>query len=309
MDTSSTEHVNGSTEPSNGSTEHIHGSTATVSGIERRERLQSPPPLPEGSGVEQLVFQPQPANGQPPESEFDEASHYLHAQDGEVKDGKGLLLLLVPLMSPDCAEVMAQARAWVENAAGDSCIRPLVLTLQGVQVVWSPGRAALLAPGDRIGQVRKAVIEFAFHEHELREIEQGIGRGWPGLESDSALAFDFHEKAIGRRADLAKRLQQTIALRARLARVTPYLCLPAIYPPTLAAQIGERLRERTRAEHRLDFVDRQLDVFERVYEMCSTRSSDFMHARKEHMLEIIIILFLATEVLLQLIAMMMGSGA
>src|SRR5438045_7648575 len=42
----------------------------------------------------------------------------------------------------------------------------------GAQIVWAPGRAAVLAAEDRLDGVRKAVIEAAFYDAELRTIER-----------------------------------------------------------------------------------------------------------------------------------------
>jgi hypothetical protein len=50
--------------------------------------------------------------------------------------------------------------------------------------------------------------------------------------------------------------------------------------------------------HRHEFLGEQLEVFERVYEMCGQRSSDFKLARTGHMLEWTIILLLVAQLLL-----------
>jgi hypothetical protein len=182
--------------------------------------------------------------------------------------------------------------------------RAIILNLQGAELVWSPGLVAVLAQPDRMKLARRAVLEFSFYESELRAIEQAVAQGWPELESDSPRTFDFNEKNIRERQQLGKRVQQSIALRSRLARLAPHLSHPSLFPPTLASQIGERLRERLRTHERVEFLDRQMEVFERVYDTCSMRVNEFMLARKGNTLEMIIIVLLAAQLLFQVVALM-----
>ena len=98
-------------------------------------------------------------------------------------------------------------------------------------------------------------------------------------------------------------------LRARLARVTPFLLSPHVYPPTLASQLGERLRERLRVERREEFVSDQLEVFENVYEMCGQRASEFRHAQSVNTLELIISVLLATQILLSMFEILATAGS
>ena len=211
-----------------------------------------------------------------------------------------LALLMVPCANRDDAALLERARAWVDGDSG-TAQKSLLISLQGAQILWSPGRAAVLAPAERLPAVRPALIEFSQHEAALRDIEREVEAGWPDLEADSPLAFDFQEKELGRREELAQRFQRVIGLRARLARLVPQVHRPLIHPPTLASQVSERLRERTRLIDRLEFIDGQIEVFEHVYEMCSQRASDYMHSRKGHTLEMIIIAILVASFILQMV--------
>ncbi|MCY2964038.1 MAG: hypothetical protein NT069_10405, partial [Planctomycetota bacterium] len=153
-----------------------------------------------------------------------------------------------------------------------------------------------------------AIIEFAFYDAELRQIEREIANGWPALETDSPMAFDFNEKSLRRRGELGQRFQRVVSLRARLSQILPMVHRPPIHPPTLASQIGDRLRERGRLVERLDFAASQLEVFERVYELCGQRASDFSQAHKGHVLEMIIIVLLLGQTLLLLVEMLAARG-
>ncbi len=209
-----------------------------------------------------------------------------------------LALLTIPCADRDDAVLVDLARSWAD---ADVAGRSLLISLQGAQMVWAPGRAAVLAPAERLAALKPALVEFSRHEAALRGIEGEIEAGWPDLETDSPLAFDFDRKSLNRREELALRFQRVISLRARLARLTPQVHRPLVHPPTLASQVVERLRERTRLADRLEFAGGQVEVFENVYEMCSQRSSDFMHTRKGHTLEMIIIVVLIAQITLQIV--------
>jgi hypothetical protein len=172
------------------------------------------------------------------------------------------------------------------------------MTFQGTQICWTPQRCAILGATERLESLRHAVVEVYYYESELRRIELALGESWPAMEADIPLAFEFHENSLGKQKSLQQRFQQVAVLRARLARLGPFVYSPHLHPPTLASQIAERFRERTRMMHRHEFLGEQLEVFERVYEMCGQRSSDFKLARTGHMLEWTIILLLVAQLLL-----------
>ncbi len=63
-----------------------------------------------------------------------------------------------------------------------------------------------------------------------------------------------------------------------------------------------------RVTDRMEFVGSQLEVFERVYEMCGDRANEFAYSRKETTLEWVIILLLAMETIILLIDLMATLG-
>ncbi|MBA4191934.1 MAG: hypothetical protein C0467_28475 [Planctomycetaceae bacterium] len=194
-------------------------------------------------------------------------------------------------------ELLNKLRDWVEVANPNGSPRSQTITLYGTQIVWAPGRVAIVAQSDRLESVRRALIEVLYYEAELRDIENDLNGRWSLLEADAPLAFEFDEKAVRKRSQLAQRFQQILGLRARLARVTPHVLCPHVHPPTLASQVGERLRERTRMPQRLEFLGEQVEVFEGVYESCGQRASDFMLSRSSNTLEWVIIVLLGVQLL------------
>jgi uncharacterized Rmd1/YagE family protein len=59
---------------------------------------------------------------------------------------------------------------------------------------------------------------------------------------------------------------------------------------------------------RLETADGQLEVFEGVYEMSGQRMGEYRAAREEHVLEWVIILLLAAELLLLLVQTVWKRG-
>jgi len=209
-----------------------------------------------------------------------------------------LAVLMVPTTGSDPVDWVQAVRSWVDNARNGSLIQTVLLTLQGAQILWCPGRIAVLAPPQRMESVCRAIVEAAYYESELCDIEKSIDSGWDHLQSDASIAFEFAERFVGRRESLATRFAAVVAIRTRYVRLMPHVLVPHVYPPTLASQIGERFRERTRMSERLDLVAEKLEVHERIYDLCSQRVSEFMVARRGHMLEWVIIILLAAQTIL-----------
>ncbi len=218
----------------------------------------------------------------------------------------GFEVLLVPTGDTGNSSVIALARDWVD--APETSANSLMLTLHGAVVLWRSGRSAILANPERMDSVLDALMEFSFYELHLRKMEGEIGAGWIQLEQDSPLAFDFTDTGLSQRSDLKNRFQRAISLSGQLARLTPQIHHPPVYPPTLRSQVAERLRERTRLTERLEFLGGQLEVFERVYEMCGQRASEFSLARKGHTLEMILILLLSLQTLFLIVDLLSATG-
>lgn len=219
-------------------------------------------------------------------------------------DGGVLELAAVPLPGVHAAdhdatiaELVGRATAWA-SAADSGGAPPLVVPLYGTHVVWSHRRAVVLGPVDRLQAMQAAVAEFADREAELRNIERRIASGLEHVDDDAALAFEFDEQALPRRRDLAGRFREAVSLRRGLTVLSPAIHRPAPQPPTLAGQLGERLRDRSRVVERLEHAVEQADLLERVYAGCGDRVAEFLSSRRHATLEWVIILLLAVEVVL-----------
>ncbi len=246
----------------------------------------------------------------PPPSDIDTTPKPLMAASGVVVErvatgtDHGLDVMSLTLVDADgshadasLAEAIEQGTAWVAEAIqGDEGI--VSIPLYGTHVVWSPRRAALIAAADRLPSLRAAVSEFGLLDGELRRIEQVIAAALPRLDGDAPLVYGLDDHSFVRRHELTERYREAISLRRRLAVLAPIATRPAPQPPTLAGQIGERLRERTRLTDRLDHAMEQADLVERVYAACGDRVGDYATSRRHTTLEWVIVLLLAAEVVL-----------
>jgi hypothetical protein len=226
---------------------------------------------------------------------FDSPEHEVSTQGTN-----DLQLMTIAVSDTENPEWRQIAQDWL----GVSSVSPIQLLLQGTLILWTPCRVACVAKPERIENIHKAIIETTWYESELRQIEYEINQDWETLGNDVPLSFEFSEKSIQKRSALLTRYQKTISLRAKLARMIPYILSPVIYPPTLASQINERLRERTRMPDRVEFVESQLEVYERVYESCSQKASDYMLSRSSNILEWYIIILLFIQIILTVVELL-----
>jgi len=210
-------------------------------------------------------------------------------------DGGTMSLLCIPTSDGD---LPVAVRQWVDDDRSHSGRAAMWTAFQGAHVYWSSGRCAILAPKERLDSLRRVILESTRYEHELRSIEQAVAEYWPMIETDALLAFAFNAKSLPRQGELQVRLQHALVLRARLARIAPYLLAPLEHPPTLASQVAERMRERLCTASRYEALGGQLDTIRDTYDLCAQRASDFLNARAGHQLEWVIIILLAAQLLL-----------
>jgi hypothetical protein len=205
--------------------------------------------------------------------------------------------LTIPSANHQATELQDEVISWVDASATAKTPRQM-LTLQGAQIYWNDTSVAILAPPERLETLRTALMETCWFDAELASLERELAIAWPEMQEDMPLAFDFNEKSLPRRRDLQRRYERVMSIRSRMLRLSPYVHCPHIYPPTLASQVAERYRERTRLLHRHEILDSQLEVFERVYDTCGQRISDFVQSRTGHILEWIIIILLVLQMVI-----------
>ncbi|MEY3173426.1 MAG: hypothetical protein RLZZ436_1340 [Planctomycetota bacterium] len=224
----------------------------------------------------------------------------------EISEGLTLQLLTLsePIVGTEYSldvSALEALRSWASGGGSAMDQPPLLIQLQGVLICVGSDRIGLAGASERIAAVEGATLEYFWLHAEVSGLEQRIDDRWCELDEDTAVAFELSVATLDRREQLRQRFQQMIAAKALLARLAPLIECPVIYPPTLSSQAAERLREKSRLGERLQHLREQLEVFERVYELCGQRMSDFISSRRSHLLEWIIVVLLSFELLLMVI--------
>lgn len=212
-----------------------------------------------------------------------------------------VVMVLVPAVAQGVPLAANQGLAeWMEHGDDASAAAPVFVKYRGVELMWRPGRALLQCDSEHAESLLSAVVEFAHYEFELWRIEDEIADTWEELEQDKALAFEVSPADLKRSAAVGARMNRVLQRRIRLARIEPHLYQPEANLPAAGRKLGDELREKSRIEARLETVDAQLEVFEGIYEMSGQRMGEYRAARQEHVLEWIIIVLLAAEMLILL---------
>ncbi len=181
---------------------------------------------------------------------------------------------------------------------------PVTIPLYGCHVIWTPSRGAVLGPAARTEPLAAALADFAGREAELRDLELRGNELLETVEADSPAAFAAGEESLGHRPDLAARFREAVAVRRGLAALGPAVHVPPVHPPTLASQLGERLRDRTRLAERHELATDRADFTLQIYEACGQRVSDLAIARRQMGLEWVIIVILVSQLALMVVEML-----
>ena len=273
------------------------GVQQTSHSAERTEQ-QASDSLPSGSIVRHVVYASQPGDNQ----------NTLFALPKPIgrwallanEPNQGLSILTIPVGDVDCLVAQTQARHWVEASAIPDRAPGMMMTLQGTMVFGSAERIAVLAAPERLDVLSNTLIEVAWFDGELRRLETEIADRWCDWEGDIALGFEFDEKSLDKRQHLRQRYGEVMRMRACLAKIAPHVNCPHTHPPTLASQLAERFRDRARMTHRHEMLSDQVEVFEKIYEACGQRVSEFVNTRSSNILEWVIIILLLMQMLLVL---------
>jgi len=235
--------------------------------------------------------------------------------------GGAFELLLVPASTekegeapadPAAVHETAALAAWVaaspeQGSAG--CPPAVTIPLYGTLVAWAPGRAAVVGPAERLADLERVVLEFAGHEAALRAAEQRATTLLAEAEADLAGQLWFDDRASERRAVRGARHREAVAVARSLALLAPAVHAPPVHPPTLASQLGERLRDRSRLAERHELAVGRAELAERVAEGASQRALDIDIARRQMGLEWAIIVLLVIQTAVLVVDLLARQGA
>jgi hypothetical protein len=209
----------------------------------------------------------------------------------------------------ETAHLAGVAASWVAAApATAAAVSPVNVPLYGCHVVWAPGRAAAVGPASRLAQLREALLEFAAREAELRDAERRAAHLLAGTEADAAATFVFANQPADHGNLAAARYREAVAVSSRLAGLSAAVHAPPVHPPTLASQLGERLRDRTRLAERHGQAVETAELVERVAEACGQRAVEFVIGRRQLALEWAIVALLVAQTALLLVDVLASRG-
>ncbi len=230
--------------------------------------------------------------------------------------GEGLDLLVVPMESPaasasmtidvDATAVTVILRDWL-TAAADSR-SAVVIPLYDCLVAWAPGRAAIGGPPDRLAALEIAVVEFATREAELREAERRAAVLLEAIDGDLATDESDDGRAREHGPALASRYREAVAIGRRLSLLASAVHAPPVHPPTLASQVGERLRDRTRLVERHELARERGELVERVAEASRQRALELSVARQQMGLEWAIVVLLVVQTAILVVDLLSRRG-
>jgi hypothetical protein len=247
----------------------------------------------------------------PPGVPLHSAIRRVHLAAGGVLD-----ILVMPVAQPldasaSRSELAETVGRWI--AAVNLALRPLappsvVVPLYDCLVGWAAGRAAVVGPPDRLATLESTVVEFASREAELHAAEEQACHLMDAVVCDADGSVASHPPAPEFRTMLARRYVDAVAVSRRLALLAPAIHAPPTHPPTLASQLGERLRDRTRLLERHDLATEQAGLAERIAEASRQRADELAVAQKQTGLEWTIVVLLVVQTTLLVVDLLARQG-
>lgn len=252
-----------------------------------------PSGLPEGSTIRRVHL--------PPEGLFD--------------------VLVVPMPHPldhpiaseappeaDVTKIISQWMAALKTPSRPLVPPSVVVPLYGSLVAWAAGRAAVVGPADQLATLEATVIDFASNEAELHGAEEQASHLVDAVVTDAgeSVARDHHLPE--QRSLLARRYVEAVAVSRRLAALAPGIRTPPVHPPTLASQLSERLRDRTRLPERHEIAVERAELAERIAEASRQRADELGIARHQTGLEWAIVVLLVVQTTILVVDLLARQG-
>ena len=198
------------------------------------------------------------------------------------------------LLSPDRRPATA-ADAWLLPPDHPDAPLATAVRVDGGRLRWRPGRAALEGPVDQPDDVVAGLVDFAFYEGQLRQLEAAVIPHERAAVDDSAGAYRVADSGPSTWEHLGRTLERVALLRLAFARLEPRLGRPSRSLTAAGRQVFARLRRHAHVEDRLAGLSDRIEACEDLYEGAVDRITDHGWWRKGHRLESVIVVLLAVE--------------
>jgi hypothetical protein len=201
----------------------------------------------------------------------------------------------------DSAETAAKWRAWLSQPGKAGPVLPITMEIGTTRIHWRPGRAVIAATAVDSQELIDALLEFSFFESELARLESEIEPHQRQASSDVDLAYDIKPADRAQWPRLYRTMETLQWLRLRFARLEPCLYQTNRGLPAMSRRLIRQLRARADIEARSEALSDRIESCEDLYEGAVDRITDHRNYRREHFLEIAIVVLLVVEVVLLLI--------
>jgi hypothetical protein len=208
-----------------------------------------------------------------------------------------LVVVFVPGGSAGFAFVKA-AEAFMVRPADPDAEPTIELVLRSDRVLWRPGRAAIIGAADRFDETLAGLVDWAFHEGELRRLERECDDDWHHFEADVPLVHQVSGGDLLRRPHVNAMTAAVTRRRMRYARLERRLEKANIALPGPARRMVAEFAVQAEVLDRMKSVDDRLEVYEDLYELANDRLSEYSYFIREYRLEFAIMLILGAEVAL-----------
>lgn len=191
-----------------------------------------------------------------------------------------------------------RAEAWMAKPADRRSEPTIELVMRSDRVLWRAGRALVQGAGERFLELLDGLVDFAFHEGELRKLEREIDRDWPAYEADIRLTHAVGDAEMPEQARVNAMTVAATRRRMLFARLERPLEKASITLPGPARRLVSELAVQAEILERMKSADDRIEVFEDLYELANDRLCEYHYFSTELRIERWIFVVLAAELVL-----------
>ena len=236
------------------------------------------------------------ASTKPYEASVEEvASEILLASELNDSTFENLDFLFLPGGAAIAFDQQQLAARWIAQAARPDEPATLELLFRGDRVLWRPGRALMQGSHERMPEVFAALVDFAFYEGQLRDLERETPEKLENATADVPLTHAVTEVDLLRQAHVNQVTEWAGRARIRFTSIQPRLEKASIGLAPVSRRLVTELCVQSETAERLRAVDDQLEVIEDLYELANDRLTEFAYFSREYRIEIWILAALIIE--------------
>jgi len=212
-----------------------------------------------------------------------------------------LYVVRVPASLP--ANLQKDLDLWLAAADHAESAQPVAIRFDSGTIRWRAGRAVLQAADDVIESLLSGLIDFAYYESELRRLEYGLLPYEKSAIADVELAYRIRQVSQTEWPRLCQTMENLSRMRFAFAAIEPYLSSASRALDREARRVAMRLAVRSELAARLESFSDRLEACEDLYEGAVDRVADFRSYRRGELLEVIIIVLLAMELIAMILSL------